>query len=434
MLKRLMRRQTLARRIVLAFTMMAVVVGSALSLGIVRSVHYAEKTILSRAFKETVARVAEDLRQGREPYLNEGMRIFIQDYSDHDIPLAFRNARQGFSEMKDEGRDYWVYTRHDRESGKLYLIVQDQHDFEVREQILGVILWVSLLATILGAFILGRLMARRVMSPVTRLSQQVRDFSISRPIMPLAKDYADDEVGQLARAFDEAFARLGFAIEKERLFTSDVSHELRTPLMVIATSCELLLTTDLSAQTREQVRRIARAAEEMRGLSETFLALARAESGKAIEHVDTDGVTLKTLAEAESKQWAAAAAAKGLAFELREEGEDKGRYHAILLRSVMDNLLRNALYYTERGWIRLTLAEGEFRVEDNGIGIPDSEKEEIFQSFTRGVRACGEGQGLGLSLVQRIAAQQGWQVSLESLPHGGSRFTVRLKNEGMLGE
>ncbi|MCL2075418.1 MAG: HAMP domain-containing histidine kinase [Betaproteobacteria bacterium] len=423
-----MKPQTLANRIVLAFTLMTLVVGGALSLGIVRSVHYAEKTILSHAFKETVARVAEDLRQGREPYLYEGMRIFIQGYSDHDIPLAFRNAKPGFSEMKDEGRYYWVYTRHDRESGKLYLIVQDQHDFEVREQILGVILWVSLLATILGAFILGRLMARRVMSPVTRLSQQVRDLSIARPIMPLAKDYADDEVGQLARAFDEVFARLRFSMDKERLFTSDVSHELRTPLMIISTSCELLLTTDLSSQEREQVRRIAGAAGEMLALTETFLALARAEFGKAMVWSDLEGITLGELAKAKSKQWADAAAAKGLAFELHKDGEDTGRYHAVLLRTVMDNLLRNALYYTEKGWVRLTLEDGGFRVEDSGIGIPDSEKEDIFQSFTHGTQARGEGHGLGLSLVRRIATQEGWQISLESLPDGGSRFTVRLGN------
>ena len=428
MLKRFMKRQPLERRIVMAFTLMTVLVGSALSWGIILSVHYAEKTILSRTFKETVNRVAEDLRQGKEPYLYEGMRIFVQDYPGRDIPPAFRNTKYGFSEMKDEGRHYWVYTHRDQKSGEFYLIVQDQQGFEELEDILGVILLASLLATILGAFILGRLMARRVISPVSRLSEQVRGLSVSLPPISLAEGYADDEVGQLAHAFDEVFARLKFSINKERLFTSDVSHELRTPLMIISTSCELLLTTDLSSQEREQVRRIAGAAGEMLALTETFLALARAEFGKAMVWSDLEGITLGELAKAKSKQWADAAAAKGLAFELREEGKDKGRYHAVLLRTVMDNLLRNALYYTDQGWVRLTLKDGGFKVEDSGIGIPDSEKEEVFQSFTHGTRARGEGQGLGLSLVQRIVTQEGWKISLESLPDGGSRFTVRLGN------
>jgi signal transduction histidine kinase len=421
-----MKHQNLARRIVMAFTLMTVVVGSVLSLGIVWAAHYTEKSILSRSFKHTVERIAEDLRQGEKPHLEEGMRFFILGHPDHDIPPAFKDAKTGFSEISAGGHDYWVYTRRDREGGERYLIVQDQGDFEKRERILGAILGASLLATILGAFILGRFMARRVIAPVSQLSEEVRGLSVSMPFTPLAGNYADDEVGHLARAFDECFARLKFSMEKERLFTSDVSHELRTPLMVILTSCELLPMAGLSVQEREQVKRIEGAAREMQALTETFLTLARAEFGNAIGDDEESGTTLNALVKTKHGQWTAAAAAKGLSFEAREEGEDKGRYHAILLRAVMDNLIRNALYYTERGWIRLILEEGGFRVEDSGVGIPDSEKSGIFQLFTRGAQARGEGQGLGLSLVQRIVTQQGWQIFLEGLPEGGSRFRVRL--------
>jgi len=431
MLKRFMKRQALARRIILAFTLMAVVLGGTLSSGIILAVHYVEKSLLSRAFVEKVARIADDLRQGKAPYLEEGTQFFILEDPDNPVPPAFRNARAGFSEVEDGGRDYWVYSRREREGGERYLIVKDQWEFEKHERILKIILWVSLLTTILGAFALGRLMARRVMSPVTRLADEVRALPITQAIAPLAENYADDEVGQLAHAFDEVFSRLRFSIEKERLFTSDVSHELRTPLMIISSSCELLQAADLSAQGKEQVKRIANAAREMQALTETFLALARAESGKLVDA--TDSITLCALAKDASRQWSEAAAAKGLCFELCEEGKDEGRYHAVLLRTVVDNLLRNAIYYTERGWIRLTLTEGGFRVEDSGVGIPDSEKKDLFQPFMRGARARGEGEGLGLSLVQRIAKQQGWQVLLENLPAGGSRFTVWLKEANVEG-
>ncbi|MDR2881204.1 MAG: HAMP domain-containing histidine kinase [Azoarcus sp.] len=396
-----------------------------LSFGIAWTLHHTEEAILSRSFEKTAIRVADHLRQGKEPHPEDDRRIFI--FPDHDIPPAFGNARYGFSEMKEDGRDYWVYKHVDRESGKYYLIVEDQHDFEEWEDILAVILLVSLLAAVFGSFILGRLMARRVILPVSQLAGQVRGLSAYLPVTPLAEGYVDDEVGQLARAFDEVFARLRFSIEKERLFTSDVSHELRTPLMVISTSCELMLTSDLSPQGREQVERIAGAAREILALTETFLTLARAEFGKAIDQIDAKGITLNALVEEKKEQWTEAATAKGLVFQLHKEGENKGHYHAILLRAVMDNLIRNALYYTEEGWIRLTLEEGGFRVEDSGIGISDLEKKEIFQPFMHGAKTPGKGQGLGLSLVQRIVTQQGWQISLESLPEGGSRFTVRME-------
>ncbi|MDR1849805.1 MAG: HAMP domain-containing histidine kinase, partial [Zoogloeaceae bacterium] len=394
-----MKRPTLARRVVMAFTLMSLVIGGALSLGIVGAVYYSEKAILSNSFERMVVRIAEDLRQGKEPHLDVDTRFFMQGNPEYEVPPAFADAKPGFSEMGDAGRDYWVYASRDEQSGEYYLIVRDQQDFEQQEQLLWKILGVSFLVAVLGAFILGKLVARQVISPVTRLSKQVRGLSATLPGTPLAKDYVDDEVGHLALAFDEVLTHLRFAIEKERLFTSDVSHELRTPLMIISTSCELLLTADLTAQEREQIRRIAGAAGEMRKLTETFLALARAEFGKAIIQEDAEEITLSALAKAESAQWAEAAAARKLRFELREEGEDTGRYHAVLLRVVMDNLLRNAIYYTESGWIRLTLEAGGFRVEDSGMGIPDAEKREIFQHFTRGNLARGEGQGLGLSLV-----------------------------------
>ena len=92
----------------------------------------------------------------------------------------------------------------------------------------------------------------------------------------------------------------------------------------------------------------------------------------------------------------------------------------------MSNLLRNALHYTESGWVRLTLEDGGFRVEDSGVGIPEDQHEPMFQPFVRGPLTRGEGLGLGLSLVKRICAHQGWQIRVSSPATGGSCFQVRL--------
>nr|BFE94819.1 hypothetical protein GCM10020185_53550 [Pseudomonas brassicacearum subsp. brassicacearum] len=117
------------------------------------------------------------------------------------------------------------------------------------------------------------------MAPVVRLARQVRHRDQLLGLAPpLAPDYAADEVGELAVAFDATLGRLRQALTRERLFTSDVSHELRTPLMVLATSCELLLENPaLDLRGRTQVERINRASEEMRELVQTFLMLARAQ-------------------------------------------------------------------------------------------------------------------------------------------------------------
>ena len=128
------------------------------------------------------------------------------------------------------------------------------------------------LLSIVGAWVLGRFMARKIMQPVSRLAQQVQHRDQLLPLAPpLAPEYADDEIGHLAAAFDRTLGKLRNSLEREKLFTSDVSHELRTPLMIIASSSELLAEANLSEKENTHLKRIQRASEEMHDLVQTFL-------------------------------------------------------------------------------------------------------------------------------------------------------------------
>lgn len=105
-------------------------------------------------------------------------------------------------------------------------------------------------------------------------------------------------------------------------------------------------------------------------------------------------------------------------------------YNATLLHAVMGNLLRNALHYTERGFIRLTLTSTGFTVEDSGVGIPEEKREAMFEPFVRSNEKRGEGLGLGLSLVQRICENQGWECQPDEhgaqwLPFSGGVESAR---------
>jgi signal transduction histidine kinase len=269
-------------------------------------------------------------------------------------------------------------------------------------------------------------MARHVMAPVARLARQVRHRDqLDAGTPPLAPEYPEDEIGHLAAAFDGTLGQLRRSIERERLFTSDVSHELRTPLMIIATSSELLLESPLHASQRDQVGRIERAAREMSDLVRTFLMLARSDSVSVAEE---DTMTLAEVAHEQCERWGAEIRSKGLDFELAEEGASSPAGHnATLLRTVMANLLRNALHYTTHGQVRLVLEKDGFRIEDTGMGVSVQEQSRIFEPFVRGSQARGEGLGLGLSLVQRICEHQGWEISASSQQSQGSCFRVSFR-------
>lgn len=416
-------KQPFARRIVIAFTLMTLVVSGAFSLSIIAVVHLIEEHLVTRDLgRELDIILNEVLLQKMPPRLDSATRFYASDLPQYAIPEAFRALQPGFTEVVRNEEAYYAYLR--EIDGKRYILVQEQHEFEARENALYNVVLAGFLLTIVGAWALGRLMASKIMAPVSRLAKQVRHRDQLHSLAPpLAPQYPDDEVGQLAAAFDSTLGQLRQTLHRERLFTSDVSHELRTPLMVTLGACELLEQANLPIKSRNQMHRIKRAAQEMHELVQTFLILARATP----EQSALDGNTnLADVAQQQAERWRDSFDDKGLAFEIIEENADDSKYNHTLLSTVMSNLLRNALHYTDTGSVRLVLENAGFRVEDTGVGIPPDQQQQLFEPFVRGPEARGEGLGLGLSLVKRICTHQQWQVTVQQLSPCGTQFHVQL--------
>lgn len=220
-----------------------------------------------------------------------------------------------------------------------------------------------------------------------------------------------------------------------RDFVSNVSHELKTPLTSIQAYADTLLEGGLEDvdHNRDFVTRIVEQAERLQTLILDILRLARIESvdvGMEIEPIDL----LPLIEECVSEREAVSAAKR---VELRVDstlapimvrGEAEG------LRTIIDNLVDNALNYTPAGGsvtIR-TRVEGDeacLSVIDTGVGIPREHQERVFERFYRVDRARSRalgGTGLGLSIVKHLAQTFGGRVELESQPNEGSHFRVWL--------
>jgi two-component system phosphate regulon sensor histidine kinase PhoR len=221
-----------------------------------------------------------------------------------------------------------------------------------------------------------------------------------------------------------------------RDFVSNVSHELKTPLTSIQAYADTLLEGGLEDvdHNRDFVTRIVEQAERLQTLILDILRLARIESvdvGMEIEPIDL----LPLIEECVSEREAVSAAKR---VELRVDstlapimvrGEAEG------LRTIIDNLVDNALNYTPAGGsvtIR-TRVEGDeacLSVIDTGVGIPREHQERVFERFYRVDRARSRalgGTGLGLSIVKHLAQTFGGRVELESQPNEGSHFRVWLQ-------
>ncbi|QOQ75566.1 HAMP domain-containing histidine kinase [Pseudomonas poae] len=418
-------KQSLAQRIIIAFALMSALVAGAFAMGIVATVHLVEEKLISAGLGGDLQRLllmdsVEDWSHRPEP---DQLFYFSGGRGDFELPKDLRHLEPGFHEVFRESLSYHAMV--EVVDGRRYVLLQDQSDFEERERVLFAVVLVGFVLSLALAVFLGWVLARKVMAPVVRLARQVRHRDQLLGLAPpLAPDYAADEVGELAVAFDATLGRLRQALSREQLFTSDVSHELRTPLMVLASSCELLLENPaIDQRGRNQVERIARACEEMRELVQTFLMLARAEHDEAAM---SPQVTLAQVADDLLGIWREQIERKGLELIYQPGNPSDARYNTTFLHAVMGNLLRNALHYTEHGFIRLTLEPSGFVVEDTGVGIPEDKREAMFEPFVRGSEKRGEGLGLGLSLVQRICENQGWTVSLSPMDPHGCRFHVQL--------
>jgi len=421
-------RHGLASRIVIAFTLMATTIAGLFSVGVILAIEMAEQELVTEGMSRQLDFIISSGEDSASRQLSADLHLYRSGApQDPPLPPWLQGYSPGFHEIIHHGIEYETLFR---DQGALrYALLLDQQDFERHERTTFIIVVAGFILSSLAALLFGLLMSRRVIAPVVRLAGQVQHRDQLLPLAPpLASDYPADEVGQLAAAFDSTLGQLRQALQRETLFTSDVSHELRTPLMVIASSCELLL-EELPTGSREhtQLLRLYRSCGEMRELIETFLWLARGASGRNPLASDT---TLAAVAEEQCERWAAEASQRGLAFQLEGEAPTTAapRYPAPLLRAVMSNLLRNALHYTDKGSVRLVLHADGFDVADTGAGIPEAERLNVFQPFIRGSTSRGDGIGLGLSLVQRICSQQGWQVALEANPGGGCIFRVRLQN------
>ena len=245
----------------------------------------------------------------------------------------------------------------------------------------------------------------------------------------------DDEVAEVARAFNDMAAALQQAQEEQRDFLASVGHELRTPLTAVQGYTEALLdgTVEDPAQRREALERVHAETLRLGRLVEDLQVLARLGRGRfTADLVDADAAAV---AREAAQAAAARAAGREVPVVARVDGPLPARTDPGRLRQVLDNLLENATRSSPAG--SPVLLEGrarpdgrvELAVTDRGPGIAEADLPRAFDrgylwSRYRGTRAVGS--GLGLAIVKGLCDAMGATVSAERAPGGGTTFRVLL--------
>jgi signal transduction histidine kinase len=386
-------------------------------------VEHLEESLLSARVDQELTRLAGD--QPHDPGAAELLRYSTPNPATPAdlarLPEALRPLPPGITD--DVGIDHRLYTvgRRDLPDRRIYVAVDMEPVGRVESELLLLTLICVSIALALAALV-GLRLAGLVTRPVARLSARVESLDPAQhpAATRLVEEFRDAEIRRIAASFDRYAQRVAEFRARERAFTENASHELRTPLAVILSALPLLSEDPaLGEGGRRRLLRIERAASQMQQLLESLLFLAREDGGGTHALCDMAAL-LQDCVQAQQET----IADKPLSLSLTVERPQRVQAPAGMVASVINNLIVNALHYTERGRVDVRLFPGGFSVQDSGSGIAAEELDRIFERRYRGAQS--NGLGLGLYLVRRIVDRLGWTISVRSALGAGTCFEVRF--------
>jgi signal transduction histidine kinase len=300
---------------------------------------------------------------------------------------------------------------------------------------LGKGLLTGFLFSIFILFFIGRFFTMKMLKPINEIIDHVNNITDSNLNLRLSEGNGKDEIAELAVTFNRMLERLENAFELQRNFVASASHELRTPLTSIIGNIDVSLSRYRNAEEYKLVlQTVLEEAERLHRLSDGLLNIAQASSD--INNIKMEYFRIDELLE-ESKntvQNQMSESKMELYFENMPSNSNdlliRGNRNLLII--AFENLIENANKFSENKNIKIKLINAEksitITISDKGIGIPDKDLSNIFQTFFRAENARSySGSGVGLSLCQKIFLLHNGTLSVKSELGKGTTVTVMLK-------
>jgi len=335
-------------------------------------------------------------------------------------------ALLGLATLRVEGRAWRTYSVATRER-----VIQVAQPVEIRQRLAAHAAWRSVVPLLLMAPLAALAiwwLAAKNLAPLSRLAGELRARD-AQSLAPLATGGLPDELAPLAHSLNALLDRLRHSLDAQRAFVADAAHELRSPLTALKLQLELLRRAGADVDRDAARAGIGEGIERASRLVEQLLALARSEPGAvpaARERIDLAEVARRMVAET-----VPFAASRRIEFELSASAPAFIVGDPVALGLLVRNLVDNAARYSPPG-SRVEVAVDadanavSLTVDDTGPGIPEAERQRVFDRFYRRADGGESGSGLGLAIVQSVASSHDATVTLDRSPLGGLRAMVRF--------
>lgn len=327
-------------------------------------------------------------------------------------------ARAGFSDVETGGRGWRVYTSEPGEDGKRVQVLQCdafRHKLAAEQAIASIVPVLILLP--LAIFVLWSV-ARAVSVAVQDIGRKAESLDYNT-LQPLPLDRVPHEIKPLVVSFNSLLTRLRDTYDAKRRFVQDAAHELRTPLTALSLQLENLRSELPAESCKQSFAQLEGGVQRATRLVDQMLKMTRQE---AISPEKSATVDLH--AQVRESIGALIALADQRGIDLGVTGEESGppahlRCAPNDLRSVLDNLIENALRYTPEGGVvdvRVVHDKGRHAIEviDTGPGIPPELMDRVFDRFFRVPGTNARGSGLGLAIAQAAATRCGMRIVLRN--------------------
>ena len=281
----------------------------------------------------------------------------------------------------------------------------------------------------------GWVLARRSLAPVGYIAEKARSITSTSLHERLTTRGTDDEMDELIRTINEMITRLEGSFKRISEFTADASHELKTPICAMRGEAEVLLLKERPAEEyQEGLTHFIEQFDHLTRMVNDLIVLSKFDSSRV--ELKMAPLQLDLLVRDIGNLFRVLAEQKGIDLHV---GTDQGvtiMGDKVRLQQLFTNLIDNAIKYTSKGFIRITVEKDEenakVQIKDTGIGIPPEEQENIFKRFYRVDKSRSResgGVGLGLSIAEWIVHAHHGRIRVESELNRGSTFTVYLPLE-----
>ena len=391
-------RRSLRRR--LGFTLAGLSALAAISLGgmYLLSEHIIEQDALRSELSDEMRTLMDHESRGEHiDLISNSLRYYAPDQAPPNFPKL---PPETFRRLHFEGRAWQVLTRADH-AGGVHVVAHDMTLAERREHWLLISLVAGVTLAVAGAWLISGWLARRTLSPLTDLVEQIRRIDPLAPAQrPLART-GDADLDGIPDAINPLVQELDHVLRRERTFVDAASHELRTPLAVVRGAIDVLREQgDAHPPVVDRMERAARRAQED---LDALLALSPAREPAPAVQID-----LQQLLPAAAEPYLRDNGARTrVVWEW--ESPCEVRIEPAAFAIVFTNLLRNALQAAPQGEVRIEANAQRIRIIDDGEGLPAEWP----------ARGEPKGRGLGLLIAGTLAERYGWQLRLEpALPRG----------------